>query len=104
LGFKRVIFKDMEVKVKIIGVPKVLPGFERQKEPPVNFSGDSVRDLIHLLSSEMDSETGSPFISDQGEISTDLAVIANGIMISDSNRANFRLREGDLVELVSAPG
>ena len=94
----------MQVKVKIIGDPKDIPGFEKQKEIPVAFTGNSVGDLIHHLSSEMDSETRSLFLSDQGEISVDLAVIVNGIMISDSNRANFPLKEGDLVELVLSPG
>ena len=94
----------MRVGVKFVGIREFPPGFEEQKEAPVGFSGNSVRDLIYQLLSEMDSETRSLFLSDQGEISTDLGVIVNGIMISGSNRSDFRLKEGDLVELVSAPG
>jgi hypothetical protein len=94
----------MRVGVKFVGIRELPPGFEGQKEAPVGFLGNSVRDLIHQLSSEMDSETRSLFLSDQGEISTDLGVIVNGIMISGSNRSNFWLKEGDLFELVSAPG
>ncbi len=94
----------MRVGVKFVGIRELPPGFEGQKETPVGFPGNSVRDLIYRLSSEMDSETRSLFLSNQGEISTDLGVVVNGIMISGSNRSNFRLKEGDLVELVSAPG
>ncbi len=94
----------MRVGVKFVGIRELPLGFEGQKETPVGFSGNSVRDLIYRLSSEMDSETRSLFLSNQGEISTDLGVVVNGIMISGSNRSNFRLKEGDLVELVSAPG
>jgi sulfur carrier protein ThiS len=95
---------SMKVKVKFVGIPEPPSGFEGQKEAPVGFSGNTVKDLIYRLVSSMDLKNRELFLSDQDEISTDLAVIVNGSMISDSNRCNFRLKEGDLVELVSAPG
>jgi molybdopterin converting factor small subunit len=94
----------MEVKVKIIGVSKDLPGFERQKEAPVGFSGNSVKDLIQQILSTMDPENRKIFLSGRDEIPLDLAIIVNGLIISDSSRFNLRLKDGDLVEFVSSPG
>jgi hypothetical protein len=94
----------MEVKVKLIGLSEPPPGFERSKELPIDFPGDSLGALIQQLVTGMGMETGGNFLDEQGGISTDLTTIVNGIMISDSNRGNFRLKEGDLVELVSSPG
>jgi sulfur carrier protein ThiS len=94
----------MKVRVKIIGVSESPAGFEGQKEMAMDCPGNSVGDLLAHLVSGTDTETRGSFLNGQGGILTDLATIVNGIMISDSNRANFRLKEGDLVELVSSPG
>jgi len=94
----------MKVKVKIIGVSEPPPEFEGQKEVPMDFPGNSVGDLIQRILSGMDSESRGIFLNEQGEISPDLSIIVNGITVSYSNRFNLRLKEGDLVELVSAPG
>jgi sulfur carrier protein ThiS len=94
----------MKVKVKLVGIPEPPASFEGQQEVPVDLSGNTVKDLLHELVSRVSSKDRDLFFSDQGAISSDLASIVNGIMVSDSNRFNFRLKEGDLVELVSAPG
>jgi hypothetical protein len=94
----------LKVKVRTIGVSKPPEGYEDQKTVPMVFSGESVKDLIQHLLSEMDSEMTDIFLNEQGEISPDLAIIVNGIAASFSNRSNLHLKEGDLVELVSAPG
>lgn len=96
--------KEMKVRVKLIGIPKPPPGFQGQKEGSVDFSGNSVKDLIDQLIFKMGSENRELFLSDRGDISPDLSIIVNGITVSYSNRFNLRLKEGDLVELVSAPG
>ena len=44
------------------------------------------------------------FLDEKGDVSSDLMIIVGGIAVTDSNRMNFRLEEGDLVELVSSPG
>ena len=94
----------MKVKVRIIGVSEPPEGFEGQKEVLMDFSGNSVKDLIDQLVSSLGSKNRELFLSDQGDLSSDLAVIVNGIATSYSNRSNFRLKENDLIELVSAPG
>jgi len=94
----------MKVRVKLIGIPKPPPGFQDQKEVSMDFSGNSVKDLIDQLISRMGSENRELFFSDHGDISSDLAIIVNGIVTSYSNRSNIRLKENDLIELVSAPG
>jgi sulfur carrier protein ThiS len=94
----------MKVRVKLIGISKPPPGFESQKEVSMDFSGNSVKDLIDQLISRMGSENRELFFSGHGDISPDLAINVNGIAISYSNRSDFRLKENDLIELVSAPG
>jgi hypothetical protein len=94
----------MKVKARITGVSQAIHGFEGQKEIPVEFAGNSLLDLLLHIASGVDTETRGIFLNEQGGILTDLATIVNGIMISDSNRANFWLKEGDFVELVSSPG
>jgi sulfur carrier protein ThiS len=96
--------KDMKVKIKLIGIPKPPPGFESQKEIPMDCARNSVGDLLQQISSGMDMETRGIFLTERGEISSDLAIIVNGIAISYSARFNFQLKEGDLIELVSSPG
>ncbi|MCX5919227.1 MAG: MoaD/ThiS family protein [Deltaproteobacteria bacterium] len=94
----------MKVRVKLIGIPKPPPGFQGQKEVSMDFSGNSVKDFIDQLISRIGSENRDLFFSDHGDISPDLAINVNGIAISYSSRSDFRLKENDLIELVSAPG
>ncbi len=44
------------------------------------------------------------FLDERGDVSSDLMIIVGGMAVTDSNRLNFRLKQGDLVELVSSPG
>jgi sulfur carrier protein ThiS len=94
----------MKVKVKLIGVSEPTPGFERSQEVPIDFPGNSLGGLVKHLLSGMDSDAREIFLNEQGGISPDLVVIVNGIAVTDSNRLNLRLKEGDLVELVFSPG
>lgn len=95
----------MKVRVKLIGIPKPPPGFQGQKEVSVDFSGNSVKDLIDQLIPRMGAENRKFFVSDHGDIvSPDLMIIVNGIATSYSNRSDFRLKENDLIELVLAFG
>ena len=89
----------MKVRVKLM----VPPAFMGQEEVPVDFSGNSVKDLIQQLLSTMAPENRKIFLSGRDEIPLDLAIIVNGFIISESSRFNFRLKEGDLVELVPSP-
>ncbi len=93
----------MKIHVKIIGIRRLPPGFERNKGADFDFPGESVGDLIQQLASSIGLENRELFI-ERDRISPDLQVVVNGILISDSNRDNFRLKETDLVELISAPG
>ena len=101
-GFTR--GKEMKVRVKLIGIHKLPPGFQGQKEVSMDFSGSSIKDLIGQLIPRIGSEKRELFFSDHGDISPDLAINVNGIGISYANRSDFRLKENDLIELVSAPG
>jgi len=44
------------------------------------------------------------FLDEKGDVSSDLMIIVGGIAVTDSSPMNLRLKEGDLVELVSSPG
>ncbi len=94
----------MEIKVKLVGTSELPPSFQGQKEAPVKFPGDSVKDLIHHLASGAGPKMSGIFLNEKGDVSSDLMIIVGGIAVTDSNRLNLRLKKGDLVELVSSPG
>ncbi len=88
----------MKVRIKIIG----FRALENLKEASMDFSGESVKDLIDQFLSSLSTEKREVFLSAQGDLSLDLAIFVNGIGISYSNRSDFRLKENDLIELASA--
>ncbi len=92
----------MKIKVKIVGIRKVPRRFEGWKEVDVDFAGATVGDLLQQLFPGPAPDNMEIFILNQ--ISPDLGVVVNGILISDSNRHNFRLKGGDSVEFISSPG
>jgi len=94
----------MKIKVRLVGTSELPPGFQGQKEAQVNFPGISVKDLVHHLSSGASSDLSEVFLDQNGDVSADLMIVVQGIAVTDSNRGNLRLKEGDLVELVSSPG
>ena len=94
----------MEIKVKLVVTSELPPSFQGQKEAQVNFPGSSVKDLIHHLASGAGSQMSGIFLDEKGDISSDLMIIVGGIAVTDSNRLNLCLKEGDPVELVSSPG
>ena len=94
----------MKVTVKLVGTSEFPPSFQGQKEAQVNIPGNSVKDLIHHLASGAGSKMSGIFLDEKGDVSLDLMIIVGGIAVTDSNRVNLRLKEGDLVELVSSPG
>jgi sulfur carrier protein ThiS len=94
----------MKVMVKFIGMPEPLPGFEDKKEVQVDFSGNTVKDLLHHLSLRIGPKQKEIFLNDQGEISSMLFVCINGDFPLYSDRLNARLRDDDFVELIFASG
>jgi hypothetical protein len=94
----------MKVRVKLIGVSEPNPGFERAKEVPVDFLGNSLGELIQHILSGAGPGVKSLFLNGEGGISPDLVTLVNGLSVSDSNRFHLRLKEGDRIELISSPG
>ena len=94
----------MKVRVKLIGISEPTPGFERAKEVPVDFPGNSLGELIQHILSGAGPEMKGLFLSGEGGISPDLVTLVNGLSVSDSNRFHLRLKEGDRIDLVSSPG
>ncbi len=94
----------MEVRVKLWGMSGIMPAFEGKGEVQVDFQGENVKDLILQLFSDVDPKQKGIIFDDKGEISSDLTTILNGRIISESNRFNHRLRGGDFIELIRAPG
>lgn len=92
----------MKIKVKIVGIRRLPRAFEGRKEVLVDFPGGSVRDLLQHVFPNPAPDNIEIFLDYR--ISPDLGVVVNGTLISDSNRENFSLKEGDSVELISAPG
>jgi len=94
----------MRVKVKLWGMPGIIPAFEGKEEVEVDFQGDEVRDLIFQFFSDIAPEQKGIIFDDKDEISPDLTIIINGRIVSESNRFNRHLRGGDFIELILAPG
>jgi sulfur carrier protein ThiS len=88
----------MKVKIKIIG----FRALQNLEEASVDFSGESVKDLLDQFLSSLSTEKREVFLSAQGDLSPDLAVFVNGSGIPYSQRSDFRLKENDVIELVSA--
>jgi hypothetical protein len=94
----------MKASVKLVGLAEPFPGFERSKEVPVDFPGNSLGELIQHILSGAGPEMKGLFLCGEGGISPDLVTLVNGIAVSNSNRFHLRLNEGDRIELVSSPG
>jgi hypothetical protein len=74
-----------------------------KKEVQVDFTGNTVRDLLDTLFLKIGAKENPLFLNDQGEISPRLKVNVNRKWISDSNQLSKKLRENDVVELALAP-
>jgi len=94
----------MKVRVKLWGMSGMIPAFEGKEEAQVDFQGDQVKDLIFRLFSDVDPRKKGIIFDDKGEISSNLTIVLNGRIISESNRFNRHLRGGDFIELILAPG
>ena len=91
----------MKVQVKLFGMPELPSVFEGEKEVTIDFSGDTVKDLLHHLFLKIGSgKNGIPF-NDQGEISSYISILINENIIYDSNP--LRLKENDLIEIILPP-
>ena len=94
----------MKVRVKLWGMSEIIPAFEGKGEVQVDFHGHKVKDLIFQLFSDIDPRKKGIIFDDKDEISSDLTIILNGRIVSESNRFNRHLRGGDFIELILAPG
>jgi hypothetical protein len=92
----------MKARIKFIGMPEPLPGFEDKKEVQVDFSGNTIKELLHHLSLRIGPKQKESFLNDHGEISPMLFVCIHGNAVSYSDRLNARLRDHDFVELIFA--
>jgi len=94
----------MKVKVKLWGMSEIIPAFEGKEEVQVDFQGDRVKDLIFQLFLNIYPKQKGIILDDQGNISSQVDIVINGRIVSESNRFNRRLRGGDFIELILAPG
>jgi hypothetical protein len=94
----------MKARIKFIAMPEPLPDFEDRKEVQVDFSGNTVKDLLHHLSLRIEAKQKEMFLNDQGKISTMLFVCINGKFPLYSDRLNARLHDDDFIELIFDSG
>ncbi len=94
----------MKVRIKFIGMPEPFPDFEDRKEVQVDFSGNTVKDLLHHLSLGIEPKQKEIFLNDRGDISPMLFVCINGNSVAYSDRPNARLHDDDFVELIFDSG
>jgi sulfur carrier protein ThiS len=94
----------MKVTVKFSAIPELLSIFKDEKEVEVDFTGDTVKDLLHNLFLKIGPKKGGIFVNDQGEISPWVSVLINGRYIFSSSRLSQKLQENDVVELTLSLG
>ena len=74
------------------------PSFRRRK------NSHCIRDLIFNLFSDVDPKKREMILDDRGKISLDLNIVLNGRIVSEPDRFDRHLREGDFVELILGSG
>ncbi len=89
----------MKVRIKVTGMTEPLTGFEDRKEVQVDFSGNTVKDLLHHLSLGIGPKQKEIFLNNQGEIPWMLSVCINGSFPMYSDRITVGLRDDDFIEL-----
>ncbi len=89
----------MKVRTKFLGMPESLSFFENGKEFEVDFTGDTLKDLLNDILSRNGHEKKNSFFDDQGEILLDIVTLINGRPTGFTNRERRRLHEDDLIEL-----
>jgi sulfur carrier protein ThiS len=96
--------REMKVRAKLWGIPTIDRPPKYEKEIQLEFDGRTVKDLIQHLLSEIEPKSRNFVVDEKGEISSELAILINGKIVSESNRYNKPLTGGDFIELVLAPG
>ena len=93
----------MKVKVKLFGIPALPSHLGGGREVQVDFAGEKLKDLIRCIY-EIELKKEGVILNNKGEIPSELFVLIDGEIVSDSSRLSRRVKEGDLVELVLAGG
>jgi len=92
----------LSVRIKFSGILELLPVFQDNKEIQIDFSGDTLKDLLNQLFLKIVPACKKIAIfNDPGKISSNLLVSVNGRIVSDSNQ---RLGENDYIELNLSSG
>jgi sulfur carrier protein ThiS len=89
----------MKVKVKFSVMPELVRIFKGKKEVPLDFPGETLKDLFHHLALKLGPRKKDMFLDDRGRISPHVLVLINGKPLSGSNQLGQRLQENDVVEL-----
>lgn len=94
----------MKVTVKFRGIPELVSVFEEEKQIQMDFTGSTLKDLLHQLSLKIGPKKKGTFLNDRGEILPNLLVLINGKYTPGMNPLSKWLRENDVIELLLAPG
>jgi sulfur carrier protein ThiS len=94
----------MKVRAKLYGIPTIDRPSKYENEIQLEFDGSTVKDLIQRLLSEIDPKIRNFVVGEKVELSSDITILINGKIVSESNRYNKQLRGGDFIELVLAGG
>lgn len=89
----------MKVTVKFSAIPELLSIFKDEKEVQVDFTGNTVKDLLYHLAVKVGPRKKDIFLDGRGRISPHVLVLINGKPVSGSNQRGQRLQENDVVEL-----
>ena len=94
----------MKIRLRLLGMLRFLSLFKDHEETEVDFSGDTVEDLVKHLVSKIESKEKPLFLDEQGEMSPELLIFLNEKPILASDRFSQALCEGDLLELALDSG
>jgi sulfur carrier protein ThiS len=89
----------MKVTIKFSAIPELVSIFKGKKEAQVDFTGDTVKDLLDHLALKVGPKKRDIFVNDRGRISPHVLVLINGRPISGLKRLGQGLQENDTVEL-----
>lgn len=89
----------MKVTVKFSAIPGLLSIIKDVKEVQVDFTGNTVKDLLYQLAVKVGPGKKDIFLDGRGRMSPHVLVLINGKPVSGSNQRGQKLQENDVVEL-----
>jgi hypothetical protein len=76
----------MKVRTKLWGIPTIDQPSKCENEVQLEFDGCTVKDLLQHLLLKIEPKNRTFVVDEKGEISSELSILINGKIVSESNR------------------